>query len=72
MGENCDTRRETCPTETAFTTNSTQTGLEKNPGFLGGRRAANLIVQGTASYDTTFNANHATGTCCTALHTDSV
>jgi hypothetical protein len=45
-GENRSTRRKTCPSATLSTTNSTWTDPGSNPGFRGGRSAANRLSHG--------------------------
>jgi hypothetical protein len=54
-GENRSTRGKTCPCATLSTTNPTWTDPGSNPGFRGGRPAANRLSHGTAhviSYET--------------------
>jgi hypothetical protein len=47
-GEKRRTRGKTCPSATLSTTNPTRTDPGSNPGFRGGRPAANRLSHGTA------------------------
>jgi hypothetical protein len=46
-GENRSTRRKICPSATLSTTNPAWTDRGSNPGFRGGRPAANRLSHGT-------------------------